>query len=313
MSRSTRLILISICFVLLFTRQSEGVTCYSYSGLAWPDQQVCPGSNACCGVKDRCMPNRMCKSPDIRDNILVRGPCLSSPWDRKDCAQICVFNETNFNTGFNDYVFPRVEICDKNTYCCRQGSDSCCDSSLGKVYLDDNGVLLSAAPSQTTVSSVASSMDTTSTAASSSETIFATTTSASAQDPTSASSTSASAAITGSKSGTNEALALKVGLGVGIPFAATVVGLATWLLCRKRRNKNGNASEQSASTLYYTGEGHEGYAKGSTYRSSPYTSYRSPNPAGLNEMHEMPARPDERWDGTPRELLGSEVRDGQNR
>ncbi|KAK2060080.1 hypothetical protein LY76DRAFT_426746 [Colletotrichum caudatum] len=304
MSRSTRLILISICFLFLFTRQSQGVNCYSYSGLAWPDQQVCPGSNACCGVKDKCMPNRMCKSPDIRDDILVRGPCLSSPWDRKDCAQICVFNETNFNTGFNDYVFPRVEVCDKNTYCCRQGSDPCCDSSLGKVYLDDDGVLLSAAPTQTTVSSVASS----------SETIFATTTSASTQDPTSASSPSASAAITGSEAGTNEALALKVGLGVGIPFAATVVGLATWLLCRKRRNKNGNAYEQSAPTPHYTGEGHDGYVKGSAFGRSPYTSYRGPSPAGLNEMHEMPARPDERWDGTPRELLGSEVlRDGQNR
>ncbi|KAL3298610.1 hypothetical protein RB213_006247 [Colletotrichum asianum] len=91
MSRSTGLILISFCLLVLFTAVSECTTCYSYSGLAWPDQKVCPGSDSCCGEKDTCMPNRLCKSPDTRDNILVRGTCLSSPWDRSDCAQICVF------------------------------------------------------------------------------------------------------------------------------------------------------------------------------------------------------------------------------
>ncbi|KAK1569666.1 uncharacterized protein LY79DRAFT_653846 [Colletotrichum navitas] len=304
------------CF-FLFTGHSQGETCYSYSGLAWPNQKLCEGSNACCGVKEDCMPNRLCKSQNLRDNILVRGPCLSTPWDRSNCAQICAFNETTINTGFVTNVFPRVEDCGNNAYCCMQGSESCCDSSARKVFLDDNGILLSSAPSQTTSSSVVSSMEATSTTASSSETLSAemwgvpkcgcfdlsaTITSAPTQDP-----------ADGSDSGGNEALALKVGLGVGIPFAAMVVGLATWLITRKLRKKDGNVSEQAASSAYAPDEGYDGYLKGSTYRSSPYASYRDSSLSRLNEMHEMPGRPDEGWDGTPRELAGSEVRDGRNR
>ncbi|EFQ36252.1 uncharacterized protein GLRG_11397 [Colletotrichum graminicola M1.001] len=301
MSKPPRLILLFICSLFLFTGASQGETCYSYSGLAWPNQKVCEGSSACCGVKDDCMPNRLCKSQDLRDNILVRGPCLSTPWDRSNCAQTCVFNETTINTGFVTDVFPRVEDCGNSTYCCMQGSESCCDSSARKVFLDDNGVLLSAAPSQTTSSSVVSSTEATLTTASSSQTLSTTVTSEPTQDP-----------VDGSDSGANEALALKVGLGVGIPFAAMVVGLATWLITRKLRKKDSNASEQVAPTSYGPDEGHGGYAKGSTYRSSPYVSYRSSSPAGLNEMHEMPGRPDEGWDGTPRELAGSELRGGRN-
>ncbi|KAF3800416.1 hypothetical protein GCG54_00014215 [Colletotrichum gloeosporioides] len=304
MSRSTGLILISFCLLVLFTAVSECTTCYSYSGLAWPDQKVCPGSDSCCGEKDTCMPNRLCKSPDTRDNILVRGTCLSSPWDRSDCAQICVFNETTSNTGFAEYVFPRVEICDTNTYCCRLGSDSCCDSSIGKVYLDDNGIL-SSAPSSTSSTSIASSTETTSTAATtttSSATAFATT---AIPDPASTSSASeSSAAADGSSSG-SEALALKVGLGVGIPLAAIIAGLATWLICRRRRTKNSHASEQPAATAYPHYAEHDGYAKSS--------NYTTPSPAGRDEMHEMPARVNEGWDGNPRELMGSEVQDGRYR
>ncbi|KAK2729045.1 hypothetical protein CKAH01_10484 [Colletotrichum kahawae] len=293
MWRSTGLILISFCLLVLFTAVSECTTCYSYSGLAWPDQKVCPGSDSCCGEKDTCMPNRLCKSPDTRDNILVRGTCLSSPWDRSDCAQICVFNETTSNTGFAEYVFPRVEICDTNTYCCRLGSDSCCDSTIGKVYLDDNGILMSAAPSSTSSTSIASSTETTSltsTTATSSASAFATT---ATPDP-----------ADGSSSG-SEALALKVGLGVGIPLAAIIAGLATWLICRRRRNKTSHASELPAAPSYPHYADHDGYAKSSTYT--------SPSPAGRNEMHEMPSRVNEGWDGNPRELMGSEVQDGRYR
>ncbi|KAF6802037.1 hypothetical protein CMUS01_15466 [Colletotrichum musicola] len=291
MSRSTGLILISLCLLVLFTTFCDGAKCYGYSGFeAEGEQQVCPGSDACCGMNDTCLPNRLCKSENNRDNVLVRGPCLSTPWDRSDCAQICVFNETTGNTGFRDYVFPRVEVCGNNAYCCRQGTASCCDSeSIPKVYLDDNGTLLAAAPSPTTSSStsVASSTETTSsttttTAESSSqlETTFATTTS--------------------SSSASSEALALKVGLGVGIPLAAIVAGLATWIVLKRRRDKN-NASELPAAPVYAY---HDGYAGSSTYR--------SPSPAGRNMMHEMPAKP-AAWDGIPGELPGSDVRDGKYR
>lgn len=314
MSGSSNLILISFCFLVLFTANVEGTTCYSYSGFAWPDQQLCPGSDACCGIQDTCMPNRLCKSPNNRDNILVRGPCRSTPWDRSDCAQICAFNETTLNTGFADNVFPRVEICDSNTYCCREGTASCCDSSIGKVYLDENGILLSEAPIKTSSTNIASSTEmTTSTTASSSSTVFATTTSAPDQDPASTNLASEPTAADESNSGSNEALALKVGLGVGIPFAAIVAALATWLVYRKRRNKSSDASDPLATTTYPYYEGHTGYAKSSTYRTSPHTAYRSSSPPGRNEMHEMPTRPDEGWDGNPRELMGSEVRDGQYR
>lgn len=41
------------------------------------------------------MPNRLCKNPGTASNILIRGPCGTSPYDKNLCAQICVFGTQN--------------------------------------------------------------------------------------------------------------------------------------------------------------------------------------------------------------------------
>ncbi|KAK1654602.1 hypothetical protein BDP81DRAFT_339725 [Colletotrichum phormii] len=289
MPRPTGLIFFFVCLLVLFTSFSEAANCFNHRGKLFADQVQCPGTDACCGVNDACQPNRLCKSKDNADNILVRGTCLHNPWDNSTCAEICVFDETRINTGLTDGVFPRVEICDASMgkYCCREGSSgTCCSNTLRTYYLDNNGNLLSVAPTATALSSAT------------------TTTSVSGSSPAttnSGGSASSTSTADGSSSSDGESLALKVGLGVGIPLAAVIAALATWYFLHQKKHNKGRTSEPSANTAssYYGG-----HAKDTTYQYGQDTNFQNPSLDRRYEMHEMPAD----WNQPPRELAGSEVR-----
>lgn len=78
--------------------QAKNITCYGVGGKSYGDNYKCPGSNACCGSVDLCLPNRLCKSVGMSDDIFIRGPCSINPYDEEECAQICLYS--GFLPGF---------------------------------------------------------------------------------------------------------------------------------------------------------------------------------------------------------------------
>ncbi|OHE94112.1 hypothetical protein CORC01_10569 [Colletotrichum orchidophilum] len=290
MSRPAGIILSLFCLLALFASLSNGIDCYNYRGQKATDQQQCSGSDACCGSSDTCLPNRLCSSAKNAPNILIRGPCLKNPWS-SNCAEICVFEETASNTGLQNGVYPRVEICDESIgkYCCRDGETGCCDNASRITYLDDNGNRVSAPPTSTTSSSTAT----------------ATTTSATSAETTSNSPTSTTSPANGSNSSDGESLALKVGLGVGIPLAAIVAAVATWIFLRaKRRNKREVPGSVAPVTNFYHDAQEDYAAKNSTYQYGQDADFRNRGQDRRYEMHEMASA-----DDSPQELMGSEVRE----
>ncbi|KXH66499.1 hypothetical protein CSAL01_09885 [Colletotrichum salicis] len=174
-----------------------------------------------------------------------------------------------------------------------------CLRPLRVYYLDTNGTLLESAPTSTTSASTAAA---TTTSSSSSETT-------SSSPATTTSGTLASSTSTAEPAPSDgESLALKVGLGVGIPLAAVIAALGTWCLLRRRKNNEKSDFQEPVNnipTSYY--EPQDGYnttkAPAYPYRREP--SYRGPSPDTRYEMHEMGSG----WDDSPRELMGSEVRE----
>ncbi|KAL9949092.1 hypothetical protein ACHAO5_001069 [Verticillium nonalfalfae] len=73
--------------------QANNITCYGVGGKSYGDNYKCPGSNACCGSVDLCLPNRLCKSVGLSDDIFIRGPCSINPYDEEECAQICLYRK----------------------------------------------------------------------------------------------------------------------------------------------------------------------------------------------------------------------------
>lgn len=90
LSKSASLSLLGALYLLIPTSCAR--TCYSYAGKEITDQRKCPDSEACCGADDKCLPNRLCQSDGLADNLLVRGTCTSEDWDDGECAQICKFS-----------------------------------------------------------------------------------------------------------------------------------------------------------------------------------------------------------------------------
>ncbi|KAI3528707.1 hypothetical protein CSPX01_16021 [Colletotrichum filicis] len=165
-------------------------------------------------------------------------------------------------------------------------------------YLDTNGTLLESAPTPTTSSSTAAATTTSSSSPETTPSSPATTTSG----------TLASSASTADPAPSDsESLALKVGLGVGIPLAAVIAALGTWLLLRrKKHDKKTDIPEPVTnipSSYYEPQERNATKAPVYQYRREP--SYRDPSPDTRYEMHEMGSG----WDDSPRELMGSEVRE----
>ncbi|KAK0370748.1 hypothetical protein CLIM01_11906 [Colletotrichum limetticola] len=299
MSRPVGMLSSFFCVLFLFASLGQSIDCYNYKGIVWSNQTQCEGSDACCSAGDKCLPNRLCQSAKSAKNILIRGTCLDHPWST-NCAQICAFEESNVNTGLTDGVFPRVEICDESTgkYCCRDGENGCCDSPLRVYYLDTNGTLLESAPTSTTSSSTAVVTTTSSSNPATTPSSPATTTSGTLASSTSTADPAPS---------DSESLALKVGLGVGIPLAAVVAALGTWILLRrKKHDKKNNVPEPVTNIPSAYHEPQERYAtKAPVYQHRREPSYRDPSPDTRYEMHEMGSG----WDDSPRELMGSEVRE----
>lgn len=180
-------------------------------------------------------------------------------------------------------------MCDEGVYCCRFGDDTCCNKNIGLLYLDQNGILLSSAPSQTaTTASItstgAASLASTSTSVMPIETTGSAVTSTSVQQSIlpSVNSTSNSDSDSGSQSNGDESLALKVGLGVGIPAAAIIAAFATWCIFF-RRTLNGKASAPLS--------GQHKSPPPSHYTDSVSPNYSTPNVYEAQGTHEMMQRP----------------------
>lgn len=250
----------ALALAAFFATTVRSETCYSYMGFEVEDQQFCKGSGACCGVNDQCMPNRLCRSRGSADNVLVRGPCSSESWDKeRNCAEICNFStwpsvflfvcsifrncmlsryyllldEVEQNTGLQDSVFPRVEICDEGVYCCRQGSASCCDRESRLVFLNEDGARLSSQPlstASTTIAASAADFEAISTQSGSTQ--------SSSTAPKEYQQGATQSDLDSEEDDVNRgdaSLGLKVGLGVGIPLAISVTALVTWCFVSRRK------------------------------------------------------------------------------
>lgn len=187
------------------------------------------------------------------------------------------------------------------------------------MYLDENGILLDSAPSQTTTTTAAKSTSTTaetSTSTISSEATsspiqestasaastatqgpISSTESTTAQQSTSPSTSPSSSSDSESRSDTGESLALKVGLGVGIPAAAIIGAFATWCFFFKmKQNRKASAPLTDA------------HAKPALYSGNLSPNYNSQYSNQPREVHEMAHGPMEgSWHGTAHEVMGSEV------
>lgn len=163
---------------------------------------------------------------------------------------------------------------------------------MAKSSLDSNGILLPG--SSTTISMATSS--TTSNSRSSSLTAFTGSTKTPVSSGTPIDSTPSqgiSPVSSGSESRNDEALALRVGLGVSIPSVAIIAALAMWCFLKKKQGNNEQNVELLAATPKETG-------------------FSSPNQA--SEMHEMTGRPAEGgWARSAQELAETEVYEPQTR
>ncbi|KAK4231605.1 hypothetical protein QBC38DRAFT_533578 [Podospora fimiseda] len=215
-------------------------TCFRLDGQPMVNNRKCPGSNACCGETATCLSNRLCHNEGDPPDLFVRGPCLIKGWNgSNDCAQICLFNETATNR------MPRVTQCSDGSLCC-DDNKNCCAEKKG-IFLDPNGMRVSARatgatlsfpPGVSTTSSSSSSSTTTLTTTLSLSTLTTETTSSSTTtrttlDGSQFSSSSTSVPITGTSSD-SDTVGLKVGLGLGIPLAVLISGLLVYCFFKKR-------------------------------------------------------------------------------
>lgn len=202
--------------------------------------------------------------------MFVRGPCLSQDYDAKKCGGICLEDE-----GFEGFIFPRVERCEDGSYCCVSTIPNCCLRGLG-IFLDDKGDVIS-----TTSSSAASSTTTDSPSSTASNDAASTTDSSAEASGTGANSSESQDGGNSSDSGSSD-MGLKVGLGVGIPVAAIIGGLAAWFLIR--RNKKRAAPDTPSSTAPLPQQPYDPKTDGTHYQPQPYGTpssqpYGTPSPA----------------------------------
>ncbi|KAE8447841.1 hypothetical protein EG329_010070 [Mollisiaceae sp. DMI_Dod_QoI] len=212
----------------LFVENVNAVTCFGFAGTAYPDNVICPGSQACCGVNATCLSNRLCHNPGQNNSTFVRGPCAVSPYDPNTCAEICLYNET---TGF----LPRATICEDGRYCC-DDLPNCCEAHEG-VFLDNTGDIVITLPISNSITSLASSPTLSPSSTTSSPTSDSSTqTNGSSAKTSAADSSASSSTITSSSSGLSSGA--KVGLGVGISVGAIVlIGLAIIIWYQRQRLK----------------------------------------------------------------------------
>lgn len=60
-----------ILLSVLFFHTTYAVACYSINGLAYTDNVICPGSEACCGVNATCLSNRLYRNEGQDDTLDV--------------------------------------------------------------------------------------------------------------------------------------------------------------------------------------------------------------------------------------------------
>ena len=261
-------------FVLVLTILSTflqcciATTCYGYDGTAATDNQVCPGSNACCGDTATCLSNRLCHNEGDSNGTFVRGPCAVQPYDPNTCAEICLYGNsspslskialhiTNFSADEIGGFFPRVTICDNGSYCCNDDVQ-CCSAGRG-VFLDSTGAIVSSPPSSTiniisTASSITSASSVTSASASTTTSITTSPTNSPAQTPSSMASATASSSPSTADTSSGLATGTKIGLGVGVPLGVLVLGvLASTVWYQRRRIKIAEAqAQQGRDPNYY--------------------------------------------------------------
>jgi hypothetical protein len=228
----------------LVAGQGSGLRdCWSWNGQPHPNNTRCPGSNACCGIADECVSNRLCHKPADSPNKFVRGPCAVNPYDSGTCAQICLYNETG--------IFPRVTTCADGSLCCDNDS-RCCEKGDG-IFLDEEGRITDSPPStlftwgsERTASTFRMSTESsTSTSTSTSTSSESSSTGPSSENTETSRTTSVPASANTSndleknpgeeKDGSDGSMAigLGVGLGVGISLIAGALGL--WFFMRRRK------------------------------------------------------------------------------
>lgn len=81
-----------VAFAFTLTSRVVALNCFGMNGLSYPDNKICPGTNACCNVIATCLPNKLCHNPGDPESRFVRGPCAVKGWD-DSCAQMCLYSE----------------------------------------------------------------------------------------------------------------------------------------------------------------------------------------------------------------------------
>ncbi|KEY73590.1 hypothetical protein S7711_09126 [Stachybotrys chartarum IBT 7711] len=227
----------TICLTVV-AQNDRVIDCYGINGLAYANNTRCPGSNACCGVDDECLSNRLCHRANDGPGTFVRGPCAINPYDSGTCGQICLYNETG--------ILPRVRACADGSLCC-DNDERCCDNGDG-IFLGNDGVITDSAPSTTYTwgpERTASTFRMTTESPSTSEAPTSTEPSTSSVATTSSEPQDGAAGNNGDENtddGSTLAIGLGVGLGVGIPLIA--VGLGLWFFCRKRKRAAASSTHE---------------------------------------------------------------------
>ncbi|KAK4188572.1 hypothetical protein QBC35DRAFT_382313 [Podospora australis] len=276
--------------------QVHAITCFGVSGLAYEDNTLCPGSNACCGREATCLSNRLCHNPNDPEDTWVRGPCAIKGWD-DSCGQICLYNETA------NRILPRVTECRDGSLCCNN-DPQCCQDGRG-VFLDESGNVAQRRATAATTSfppfQGTGTRRTTMPVSTGSSTSFSTTNTA-----TSATSSSTTTGVPAESSSSGESSAgLKVGLGLGIPLAVLITGILAWVFFRRRKNalaKDGDDMTE-VTAHNYSGYNYTGFHEPPPYQHQQHgpveiggnvvreldgrtvDSYKSPQ--GVRERHEL--------------------------
>ncbi|KAM5341486.1 hypothetical protein ACJ41O_014517 [Fusarium nematophilum] len=258
---------------LVLSTAAQDVTCWGVDGKQWSNNKQCPGSSACCGENATCMPNRLCKNKGQADNEFVRGPCRVAPYDKKECASICIYEET-------DGRFPRVKLCSDGSYCCDNDA-GCCSAGRG-TFLDAEGNVLDG-PSATSSSEASetstAAAETTESAASKASTESTASAASTGSDepssePSASSDTAQEAEDRKSDSG-DDSQSLKIGLGVAIPATAIIAALAAWFFFRRKQARTPRTKEEEAQASGYAPDHEPNYSSNSTYYSEvPATEHR---------------------------------------
>lgn len=301
-----RSVLVVVLLITLFaTDYSSALSCFSYDGFSYPDQQICPGTSQCCGITANCTENRLCSNVGGSAGTFVRGPCAVHPWDPAVCATICLYGlsclpsltRVNYKADVNGLsdespqggVFPRATVCTDGSYCCNNDS-ACCAKGNG-VFLDRAGNIIATsaiAPTTTTQTTLstgtASSSSVSTTSFSTISTIPAIASSSTIPAPTS----------TLSNPSTSLSHGAIVGLGVGVSFGAIitlVLAVIAWVLWKRRKPSDSKPDSPSAHNLF---------------EQSPINSvaYSTQQPAVKNSdqhyyLHELAPSSPQEMDSTP--------------